>query len=52
MDKNNIGDKFKIVSSRDTDDGPLYFADLLSVISFESLWVVNYLLLTINNNNL
>lgn len=27
--KANVGDKFKIVSSRDTDDGQLYFADLV-----------------------
>ena len=27
--KSNVGDKFKIVSSRDTDDGQLYFADLV-----------------------
>ena len=32
--KADIGNRFKIVSSRDTDNGPLYFADLLSVINF------------------
>ena len=35
--KADIGHRFKIVSSRDTDNGPLYFADLLSEKTFESL---------------